>query len=107
MEMKLEINKQFPPLTKMVKVTDNWYPCFDNNTVKVSLQVLHSNWDDKYPYYLKFQAWGADDFGLEKEELFTDLNQIKEIYDHYKDQYDAIPEIADKKYFYDMGFIEF
>ena len=76
MKMQLKINKQFPPLTKIVKVKDDWYPCFENNTVKVSLMVLYAGWNDKYPYYIKFQAWGADDFGLEKEKLFTDFDQI-------------------------------
>lgn len=107
MKMQLKINKQFPPLTKMVKVKDDWYPCFENNTVKVSLMVLYAGWNDKYPYYIKFQAWGADDFGLEKEKLFTDFDQIEEAYNYYKEQYNAIPEIVDKNYFYNIGFVTF
>lgn len=99
-----EINKQFPPLTKTIKVTDDWYPCFSNNIVKIYLRVCIASWDIKYPYYLKFQAWGADDFGLEKEELFTDYSQISDIYNYCKNQYDNIPEIANKEYFYNIGF---
>lgn len=90
-------------IDKMIKVTDDWSPCFENNTVKVSMfltYVPEHNW-----CFVRILAWGADDFGLEMD--YTDFNYDNLIakYNKWKsDIYDNAVDGINKKWFRDRGF---
>lgn len=64
---------------KMVEVTDDWYPCFDGNKIKIEVLRWYSCAADTYT--VKCNAYGADDCGYtiefvcggEAEELANDM----------------------------------
>jgi len=50
--------------TTMVKVSDEWYPCFPNQEVRLSvIQLPQFRRED--PMTVRICVWGADDFGME------------------------------------------
>jgi len=49
----------------MIKVTDDWLPCFPGNQVQVSIHK-----DGKGSW--RIAVWGEDDFGMEKSDLSQD-----------------------------------
>lgn len=48
-------------LEKMVKVTDDWFPCFEGNKIKIEVLRWYSCASDIYR--VKCNAYGADDCG--------------------------------------------
>lgn len=54
--------------TKFIQVTDDWYPCYEGNKVKLTI-VLLCNPNKQYSKYncVKIIAAGADDYYLEAE----------------------------------------
>lgn len=61
---------------RMIKVTDDWYPCYNNSEVRLRIMMLYhdsiltdesnGNYVPKGGY-VKIGAYGADDFYVEKE----------------------------------------
>lgn len=86
---------------RMVKVTDDWYPCFDDSTVK--LTIMTQRFGDRY--YCKIMAWGADDTGVEIEYVSRELAMVNGMYDHWKEYiYDKVPNGVDRIWFFEHGF---
>ena len=54
--------------TKFIQVTDDWYPCYEGNKVKLTI-ILLCNPNKQYSKYncVKIIAAGADDYYLEAE----------------------------------------
>lgn len=80
-------------VTKFVKVDDDWYPNFDGNKVIVTLTLFGG--------YVKFNAWGMDDTGVEMEYPV----HSKVVFNTWKKYiYDKMPEVVNKKWFFEHGF---
>lgn len=84
-------------IQKYVKVTDDWYPNFKNNTVKVILM------NQKYYAFVRICVWGADDYGLEM--TFKGISEENEQkFTEWKENiFDKIPEYCNKEYFKKLG----
>ena len=52
-------------LEKMVKVTDNWYPCIDGNKIRISMTIMYSRSKIINHHHVIIIAVGDDDYGLE------------------------------------------
>lgn len=102
-----EIDRRYPPLRRRVLALDDWYPCGPLHTVRVTLKALWNPTGIGSPYYVKFQAWGDDDFGLEREIEIESESGIAEIYKKCRREYNRIPPIITKSYFYARGFEPF
>lgn len=86
-------------IEKFIKVNDDWYPNFKNDTVRVALMYQkYSNYD-----FVRICVWGADDFGLEMDfEGTSQENELK--FNEWKENiYDKIPELCNKEYFKKLG----
>lgn len=62
---------KFNKVSKFIQVSDDWYPCFPNQQVQVSL--IKDN-----PNLFRVCVWGADDFGMEKS--FTQSGEAQECF---------------------------
>ena len=90
-------------IERMVMVTDDWYPCYPNNQIKLMLSLSYYN----NLYCTCLSAWSNDDFGLE---LYFESQNEKEIEKKYKEFYELycnIPDGVDQDYFYELGFTPF
>ena len=85
---------------RMITVTDDWHPCFSNNQVRVSLSMF--NILDRH--YCLLNAWGADDFGVEKSFLCGSKKENEAKFVELEKEYNAIPNVADKNWFFENGF---
>ena len=86
----------------MVKVTDNWYPCYKNNEIKIKLSLNNFN-----GYYVKLVACGADDFILEIEKNCGSFADAILTYFDLQEIYNKISDGVNKEYFYELGFVHF
>lgn len=107
------MGKQFKESTerRMVKVVDEWSPCYPNNEVQLSIVLrgikpYPKASEDKMTYYVKVTAWGMDDFGVELEYKIVGQRAIAEgRYDFWKHYiFDRVPDGIDKEWFYEHGF---
>ena len=48
---------------RYITVTDNWYPCYEGNKVRVELSLTPF----LNKYYVSLAAWGADDTAYTKD----------------------------------------
>ena len=81
---------------RFITVTDNWFPCYEGNKVKLSLSL--NQWQDEY--YVKIAAWGNDDYGLEVVYgEYKDINEARKKYDSLIPIFNAIPDGIDKHWF--------
>lgn len=104
----LNFSKPIMRIDKFIKVDDNWYPTFPNNQVNMSLifNYFKLNKTDSNKL-VRCCVWGADDFGLEIDFESESLNELKDKFLEWKKYlYDEIPEITNKEYFYNLGFID-
>lgn len=87
---------------RFIKVTDDWYPNFPENKIKVILSLSHYK-----NYYVRLAAWGADDTAYEIE---FDYNSAKDAVTGYYNLlpfYQSIPDGINKDWFIDRGFTRF
>lgn len=90
-------------IDKMVVVTDNWYPCFDGNKVKVSLFI--SNLDKTNCHFVRICAWGNDDFGVEMDYEDKNYNNLVAKYNEWKENiFDKASNGVNKDWFFNQGF---
>jgi hypothetical protein len=54
-----DMGKPLKKQTKRVKATDEWFPCFENSEVEVSVVQDSGN-------IFRVCVWGADDTGMER-----------------------------------------
>lgn len=97
----------YPKETKMIIVTDNddvWKPCYLGNQVRVGISAIgYSN-----NYYIKVNAWGMDDFGVEIEYHCYNEEHLMQMYEHFKHYiYDKIVNGVNLEWFYEHGFVRF
>lgn len=88
---------------RFITVTDDWYPCYEGNKVKLRLTL--TSFLNKY--YVKFAAWGADDTAYEVEYEFSTLELAKKKYQELIYEYEIVPDNIDKYWFIDRGFKRF
>ena len=50
---------------RMVTVTDDWHPCYDNNQIRLKIALLYDY--SRNTFFVRVCAWGNDDFGVEKD----------------------------------------
>lgn len=92
-------------LEKMVEVTDDWYPCFEGNKIRVEVWKEYSCASDVY--MVKCNAYGADDCGYtieficggEAEDLANDMFSLY-AYHFFAKAEDGI----NKRWFTERGF---
>lgn len=87
-------------IEKFIKVTDDWYPTFENNTVKLILMHQVYNKTDM----VRICVWGADDFGLEMDFNGTSEENVLKFNEWKETIYDVIPEFTHIDYFRSLGF---
>ena len=93
-------------IDKFITVTDDWYPCFKGNTVKVSLFLTYVP-ENNY-HFVRIMAWGNDDYGLTLDYNSEDYNRLLEKYDEFKlTLYDKAKDGINKEWFYKRGFEPF
>jgi len=93
-------------LEKMVVVTDDWYPCFEGNKIKISIFITFFN-NSKY-HFVKISVWGADDFGLELYYENENYDNLVAKYNEWKENiYDKAVDGINQDWFYERGFSEF
>ena len=89
---------------RYIPVTDNWYPCFKGNKVRLSLSL--NQWKDEY--YAKIAAWGSDDYGLEV--VYDEYKNIEDASDKYNALipiFNSIPNGVNKYWFINRGWKRF
>ena len=87
---------------RLVRVTDDWYPCFEGGYV-----LLHISQHFFKEHYVKITAWGADDTGVEMEFTSHSKDAVDSIYDHWKEYiFDRVPDGVDREWFYEHGFYD-
>ena len=88
--------------SRMVVVTDDWYPCFLDNRVCMAISV-HKNFGKKY--VVRIAVFGEDDFGVELSYTSEHPNVVYNLYNHWKKYiFDRVPDGVDLKWFYEHGF---
>ena len=95
---------------KMVKVTDDWYECYNGNEIELKIFMYYNELDgcDCYDGMVKIIASGNDDFAME---LYYSLpscfhKSLYNIYDTWKEHiYDKVEDGVDKNWFYEHGFL--
>lgn len=93
-ESCIESHKVIKQESKMVKVNDDWYPNFPNNEIEVVLVL--------YKDYALFRAYGADDTYVE---MICEY-QTEIAYNTWKEFiYDKIPDVVNKQWFLEHGFL--
>lgn len=81
-------------MDKMIVVTDDWYPCFPGNKVRVSLIPLSYRGKD----WIRVCAWGADDTGYERDFSKYSLGEAVYVYENIFDG-------VNKLWFINNGFV--
>ena len=93
--------------TKLIAVTDEawkWTVLYPDNKVQVSISANHIG----DSLYIKLNAWGMDDFGVEIEHTCHSVEHLMEMYEHFKHYiYDKIMDGVDLNWFYEHGFVDF
>jgi len=102
---KKKIKIETVRIEKLITTTDDWYPNFEEDKVRLSLSNIRGSnnrqWD-----IVRICVWGNDDFGLEMDfEGGTEIeNEAK--FNFWKEKiYDKVPEPCTQDYFYNLGFV--
>lgn len=107
MKMKFETNSKLYT-ERYVRVTDDWYPCYPEQKIQLSLTMYRWYRLMRYPVYIiKLTAFGMDDTGVEIEYTATRKKTAKKLYKELKAIYDSIPDGIDMQWFFDHGFERF
>jgi hypothetical protein len=80
------------PIEVMIPTTDNWYPNYENNMVR--LVYVGKLVDGTF----RVAVWGADDFGVEYDA--KDKGTAKELFNKLKTKTNIT-----QKELYDLGFV--
>lgn len=91
-------------IERYITVTDDWYPCYEGNKVRLSLSL--NQW--KNEYYIKIAAWGNDDYGLEIEyDGYKNIEDARKKYDVLIPIFNSIPDGVSKYWFINRGWKRF
>ena len=96
------ISKTVNPVKRMVRVTDDWSPCYYGGQVKMTLsRTVFAG-----TYICKLSVWGADDKGVELEYGTTSELIAIQVYELWKTHiFDKVPDGVDKTWFFEHGFL--
>jgi len=90
---------------RMVTVTDDWYPNFKDNQIKLSLFLSYINQPDYHIQFVRICVWGADNFGLELDYTGLSYEDLLYHYDLWKEHiFDKVPDGVNQQWFYEHGF---
>lgn len=90
-------------IDKFIEVTDEWYPCYEDNKVKLSLFI--SNLDKLDYHFVRICVWGLDDFGLEMDYEDTNYENLISKYNEWKENiFNKAEDGIDKEWFFAKGF---
>lgn len=85
---------------RMVKVTDDWNPCYDDGMVKLSIS---QNFFQEY--YCIISVWGMDDTGMEMQYSSPYPECVDAMYERWKKYiFDRVPDNVNKEWFLEHGF---
>jgi len=88
---------------RMVTVTDDWYPNYPDNKVKLSIFLSYKPRIDHY--LVRMCVWGADDTGMELDFTSRDYDTLKYHYDIWKKHvFDKVPDGVNMQWFFEHGF---
>ena len=87
--------------TRMVKVKDDWYPCFEGGYVRLKIgQYFFKD------HYCIISAWGEDDTGVEMMYSHHAKEAVDAVYDRWKKYiFDRVPDGVTREWFYEHGFL--
>ena len=88
---------------RYITVTDDWYPCYKGNKVRLRLSL--TPFRDKY--YVRLAAWGADDTAYVMDFESSKHYEAYAKYQEFREIYNRIPNNIDKDWFIDRGFERF
>ena len=93
---------------RMVKVTDDWYPCWNENEIELTLRMIYNETKPDGTTFglVKLLASGMDDYALCKEFNSIYYNQLFSQYCLWMDTFNTIPDGVDKEYFLKQGWFE-
>lgn len=103
---------------KMIKVTDDWYGCYNGDEIELKIFMYYNELDgcdeygEQYSNYngmVKVIASGNDDFAMELEFVLPSSfhTSLYNVYDTWKEHiYDKAQDGVNKKWFYEHGFLE-
>lgn len=87
---------------RLVRVTDDWYPCYDGGYVCLSISQYYFK-----EHYVKISACGADDTCVEMEFSYHFKEAVDSMYDHWKRYiFDRVPDGITREWFYEHGFYD-
>lgn len=97
----MEIQRKYS-YEKMLKVNDDWYPCFPKHEVYLHCNIClhHGNTQGLCIICIA----GKDDYALEKRYYSNNIDELIEKYEEYVNFAEKIPEVTNKKWFLDRGF---
>lgn len=88
--------------TKFVQVTDDWYPCYEGNKIKLTIGYIQ-HLDDKNDF-IKIIASGADDYYLEAEYHSESKTTLELMYLTWaKHIFDEAHDGINQRWFLDRG----
>lgn len=91
-----------------VKTSDCWYPNFPDNKVFVRAFYYNPKVNicklPNHQFMTRICIWGADDFGMEKDEIH-DLDNLKEVKAKLFLEAQSLPTPISIKYLESVGFI--
>ena len=86
--------------TRYVKVTDDWYPNFNGNTVRLTVGIFFFQ-----KYYIKLMAWGADDTGMEIVQYYNTKEEAINAYSkEFIPKYESVPDNINRQWFFNNGY---
>lgn len=99
LEWKLELALN-PRVEVMKKTQDDWYPCFNEDEVRLTFHGVINGYKDKELWVWRVSCWGNDDFGIDKD--FHSSKEAKEVFDMLNEM-----DMIQHKTLFDMGFARF
>lgn len=93
--------------SKFIKTSDDWYPNYPDGTIKFTILARYN----KYFSYVRMYAAGMDDFMVEKDINITVTENTKEVvkgmFKTFKEGiFDVTPEVVNREWFYERGFVD-
>lgn len=97
---KMQVDK----IQKFVKTTDDWYPNYPGDLVRVFLLNQYNSPNRKWDF-VRIAVWGDDDFGLEMDFCGATQEENDAKFKEWKEEiYDKIPDVVTAEYFRKLGF---
>lgn len=90
--------------TKFIRVTDNWYPCYEKNKIMLTIRIVEHI--DGKGDFVKIIASGADDYYLEAEYHSESRTTLELMYLTWAKQiFDEAHDGINQQWFLNRGFV--